>query len=318
MNSMTKPFFYSLLVAVLFSCGEEATQLSPPTTEIDTGEEIVTGVINKKINQEGLERDYILYVPESYDGTTEVPLVFNFHGYTSSAREQMNYGDFRSIADTANFIIVHPQGTLLDGNTHFNVGGWTLDSKIDDVDFTSILITIISGEYRIDQKRIYSTGMSNGGYMSFKLACELNHRIAAVASVTGSMTPEIYNDCNPSRPVPVMQFHGTDDGVVPYAGNGWSKPIDDVMVYWREHNNCLDTSYMGMVADVVDSDNSTVETVSHFDGDAGSSVIQYIVRNGGHTWPGTSLDFPGTNKDINASEQIWQFFSQYDIDGLIE
>lgn len=313
---MTKSFFYFLLIVVLFSCSEEATQLSPPVNEIDT--EIIKGVINKKLNQEGLERDYILYVPESYDGTTEVPLVFNFHGYTSSAQEQMNYGDFRPIADTANFIIVHPQGTLLDGSTHFNVGGWTIDSKVDDVAFTSILITTISSEYRIDQKRIYSTGMSNGGYMSFKLACKLNHRIAAVASVTGSMTPEIYNDCNPSRPVPIMQIHGTQDPIVPYVGNGWSKPIDDVMVYWREHNNCPDTSHVEVFPDVVESDNSTIESVSHFDGNDGSSVIHYIVRNGGHTWPGTRLDFPGTNKDINASERIWQFFNQYDINGIIQ
>jgi len=140
--------------------------------------------ISDSISHDGMTREYILYVPANYTGTEEVPLLFNFHGYTSNATEQMWYGDFRSIADTAGFIIIHPEGTEDGtGTTHFNVG-WG-GSTVDDVSFTEALIDSISAEYTINQDRIYSTGMSNGGFMSFKLACELSDRIAGIASVTG-------------------------------------------------------------------------------------------------------------------------------------
>lgn len=142
--------------------------------------------ITDSIVHDGLTREYILYVPANYTGTSAVPLLFNFHGYTSNANDQMWYGDFRPIADTAGFIIIHPQGTLDGtGTTHFNVG-WG-GSTVDDVDFTSALIDSISAQYNINQDRVYSTGMSNGGFMSFKLACELSDRIAGIASVTGSI-----------------------------------------------------------------------------------------------------------------------------------
>ena len=144
--------------------------------------------INASIINGGIQRDYILYVPANYTGTAAVPLLLNFHGLTSNATQQMFYGDFRSIADTAGFIIVHPEGTLdNNGDTHFNVG-WGA-STVDDVAFSSALIDFISAQYNINQDRVYSTGMSNGGFMSFKLACELSNRIAGIASVTGSILP---------------------------------------------------------------------------------------------------------------------------------
>ena len=144
--------------------------------------------ITATITHDALQREYILYVPASYTGSNAVPLVFNFHGYTSNATEQMWYGDFRPIADTANFIIVHPNGMLdATGTTHFNVG-WG-GSTIDDVGFTSALLDSISADYNINADRVYSTGMSNGGFMSYQLACQLSDKIAAIASVTGSMSP---------------------------------------------------------------------------------------------------------------------------------
>jgi len=173
---------------LIFACTTNDNDIDPIRSE-----DPVTGTINGSIEHNGMDRSYILYVPESYDGTKAVPLVLNFHGYTSNAKDQMNYGDFRPLADKEGFIVVHPQGTLLDGKTHWNVGGWTLASKVDDVAFTEALLDHLSSEYKIDAKRVYSTGMSNGGYMSFLLACQLSNRIAAVASVTGSMTPQIFS-----------------------------------------------------------------------------------------------------------------------------
>ena len=181
--------------------------------------------ITASITHGGLQRDYILYVPANYTGTTAVPLLFNFHGYTSNATEQMWYGDFRAIADTAGFLIVHPEGKLDgSGNTHFNVG-WG-GSSINDVGFTSALIDSLLLDYSIDEDRVYSTGMSNGGFMSYQLACELSDRIAAIASVTGSMNMGWFNSCNPNHPMPIMEIHGTADGNVPYA------TIPSIMDFW--------------------------------------------------------------------------------------
>ena len=273
--------------------------------------------INGSLQHDGGQRTYILYIPANYTGDSSVPLVLNFHGYTSNAGAQMGYGDFRAIADTAGFIIVHPQGTLFEGNTHWNVGGWTLGSTTDDVGFTETLIDKLANEYNIDRNRVYSTGMSNGGYMSFLLACQLSEKIAAVASVTGSMTPQIYNNCDPQHPTPVLQVHGTTDGVVPYFGDTWTRAITDVISYWINYNHCNTTANTTDLPDINTQDASTVTHFVYAEGDDQSTVEHWQVTNGGHTWPGTVYTGPGTNQDFNASLEIWKFFSRYDINGLI-
>ncbi|MEO0469297.1 MAG: PHB depolymerase family esterase [Bacteroidota bacterium] len=273
--------------------------------------------INGSIIHDGTSRSFILYVPASYTGNQSVPLVMNFHGYTSNANEQMFYGDFRPIADTAGFLVVHPQGTLFNGNTHWNVGGWTVGSTVDDVDFVNNLLDSLANDYNIDSKRIYSTGMSNGGYMSFLLACQLSDRIAAVASVTGSMTPQTYDACDPQHPTPVMQIHGTTDAVVPYNGAIWTRSISDVIQYWTDYNNCDNSPLSSSLPNANPSDGSTVEVFQYDNGDRESKVIHYQVDNGGHTWPGTPFNGNGnTNQDFQASEVIWAFFLRYDLDGL--
>ena len=142
----------------------------------------------------------------------------------------MSYTNFNYISDTAGFIVVYPEGTLLQGSTHWNVGGWITGSTTDDVGFSISLLDSISNEYNIDATRVYSTGMSNGGYMSFLLACQMSDKIAAIASVTGSMTPQTYNVCNPQHPTPILQIHGTSDQTVPYLGDPtWTKSIDDIL-----------------------------------------------------------------------------------------
>ncbi len=268
------------------------------------------------IEHDGLKRAFILYVPASYTGNREVPLLFNFHGYTSSAHDQMYYGDFRSIADTAGFIIVHPQGTLLNGATHWNVGGWTIGSTADDIGFTAALIDTLSERYQIDLTRIYATGMSNGGYMSIQLACRLSDRIAAVASVTGSMTHEMYNQCNPQRPVPLLQIHGTDDPVVPYKGASWTLAISEVLKYWVGQNGCDSIPQIKNLPDLNPNDGSTVEHIIYPYGEAGVSVEHLKITGGAHTWPGTAFGSTGTNYDINGSLEVWKFLSRYDIHGL--
>ena len=271
--------------------------------------------INASITHDGIQRDYILYISELYDGSSAVPLVLNFHGYGSNANEQMFYGDFRDIADTEGFLLVHPEGTTFIGNQFWNVGFPGISSTIDDVGFTEALIDELATLYAIDLDRVYATGMSNGGFMSFLLACQLSEKIAAVASVTGSMTQDTFNDCNAQLPTPVLQIHGTEDDVVLYNGNTLSIPIADVISYWVDYNNCETTPTTTTLPDLDVSDGSTVEHSVYEDGDNGITTEHMKVIGGGHTWPGSILNTSGTNQDIDASMEIWLFFSRYDING---
>ena len=272
--------------------------------------------INGTILHDGLQREYILYIPDSYSPNESTPLLFNFHGYQSNAFEQMNYGDFRPIADTANFLIVHPMGTVdALGNTHWNVGWGT--STTDDLGFASALIDSLVIDYNIDTDRIYSTGMSNGGFMSYLLACELSNRIAAIASVTGSMNVGQFESCSCEHPMAIMEIHGTIDASVPYYGSYLFEPIEDVVNYWVEFNNCDIDPQVTDMPDIDPTDGSTVKHYLYSGGDQGIEVEHYKVINGTHTWPGSQYDIGGTNYDINASTEVWKFLSKYDINGLI-
>ena len=194
--------------------------------------------LNCTIVHDNIVRQFYVYEGSGYQGNA--PVLFVLHGYTSRGLWIMNYSGFQSIADDAGAIVIYPQGTLLPatGQPHWNVGGWTTSSTTDDVGFINSVINFLSNEYSIDSKRIYSTGMSNGGYMSYKLACDLSSRIAAVVSVTGSMTNQTTDGCNPTHPTSVAQIHGLQDTVVNYDGNSFSKPIEEVMDYWVNINNC--------------------------------------------------------------------------------
>ena len=237
-------------------------------------------------------------------------MVFVLHGYTSRALWIMNYSGFQTIADDAGIIVIYPQGTLLPatGQTHWNVGGWTTSSTTDDVGFINSVINFMNDEYSINPKRIYSTGMSNGGYMSYKLACDLSSRIAAVASVTGSMTNQTLDGCNPSHSTSVAQIHGLQDSVVNYAGNGFSKPIEEVMSYWVDNNNC---SPEPDTFEIFGSNGGGIHDV--YSGcDDQTNVELFLMNNMGHSWP--NID----DHDLQGSTAVWNFLSKYYIDGLIE
>jgi len=264
---------------------------------------------------DGVERSYLLYVPSTYDENLPTPLVFNFHGYGSNFAQQSVYGDFKTEAEADGFLIIHPEG-LEDssGIQHFNAGWGT---GIDDVGFTEALIDDLSSTYNIDADRIYSTGMSNGGFMSYYLACELSERFAAVASVTGSMVVGLPDVCMPNHPMPAMQIHGTNDVVVPYDGDALFEPIEDVVDYWVSFNNTETSPSLTELPDLEPTDGSTVEHYVYAGGDNGASVEFYKVLNGAHTWPGSVIIFPGTNLDFDASAKIWEFFKRYDINGEV-
>jgi polyhydroxybutyrate depolymerase len=270
--------------------------------------------LSKSFIFEGISRTYRVYIPAVYNGSASVPLVLNLHGYGSNSTEQEIYGDFRPIADTANFIIAHPDGTL-DGSNNQNWNCFNLTS-INDLGFLSALIDTISATYNIDANAVYSTGMSNGGFMSYDLACGLSSRITAIASVTGDMTYAHKNSCSPSRPVPVMEIHGTSDGNVPYNGNGAFLPIDTLVKFWVKKNNCSSTPAFTGIPDINTSDGCTAEHYLYSGGTFGSSVEHYKILAGGHTWPGANFNIGVTNQDFSASKVIWNFFRKYRLDQL--
>ena len=266
----------------------------------------------------GIYRSYRLYKPAIYSGTTARPLIINMHGYTSNASDQQLYTNFKPIADTANFLMVYPNGTYNSGQRYWNAG--ISSSGVDDIGFISHLIDSLKLQFNINSNRIYATGMSNGGYMSNTLACELSTKITAIASVTGSMFTTQYgfygSACHPTRPIPYMQVHGTADPTVPYAGNTGSLPIDSVVKYWVRKNVCNTTPTFSNVPNTNTSDGCTAEHYIYNGGKLGSTVELYKIIGGQHTWPGAPITIGVTNQDMNASKEIWRFFNKYNLASL--
>lgn len=254
---------------------------------------------------DGLLRDYRLYVPEDYDGSAPWPLVLNLHGYTSNAPQQQLYSEMDMVADTGHFLVCYPNGV---GNS-WNVGFGGLNT--DDVGFIDALLDTLMAHYQIDPERVYSCGMSNGGFMSYKLACELTERFAAVASVTGSMVPDEAALCTPAGPVPVLEIHGTADLVVPYNGLFNSLSIPGLLSFWTGKNGCAGDPLTIPVPNTSLLDGSTAELIQYNECDGEAEVWHYKVYNGGHTWPGASIIVGVTNQDFHASAAIWEFFLRH-------
>ena len=305
--------FRILILFILSSCISNDDSFIPGQTE--TGNqtnypEIQYGLNDYDIVFQGINRYFNIYVPQNYQHEFSTSLLFVFHGFGGTSDYIMNTSNFNDISDRENFIVVYPQGSSFWGYPHWNVGGWTNSSSADDIGFTSLLIELISEQYNINQNRIYATGMSNGGFFSYLLACQLSEKFAAVASVTGSMTNETFNQCNPQKEIPILQIHGTLDPIVIYDGNSsiGSIGINQVLDYWKSNNECNDA----IVVDTIDSDLNDNLSVTEllFDGGLNGSVVSHFkVSGGGHTW--------FMNNDINSSEIVWEFFSKYDLNGSI-
>jgi polyhydroxybutyrate depolymerase len=267
------------------------------------------------IVHDGLDREYHIYIPVSYDGATSVPLLFVFHGYGGNARDLMRWGDMRSVADTAGFILIVPQGYKDHrGSPHWNVGSWTIGSTVDDIGFIEKIINRTSDEFNLDLKRVYSYGHSNGGYFSFELACQLGNKIAAIGSIGGTMSTESYDSCEPSHNTSVITVHGSSDPIVYYTGGRPynSKSQVETLRYWVDFNNTNISPEIIEVPDSDKNDGSQVELYKYDGGTNGTSVHHFKVINGGHSWPGRY-----GNMDIIATSEIWKFVSKFNIEGLI-
>jgi polyhydroxybutyrate depolymerase len=266
------------------------------------------------ITHQSYTRYFRVHLPSGYNPAISYPLVFNFHGYTSNALQQELYTGMSALADEQNFIVVYPEGI---GNA-WNVGfiPQPYFSGVDDVGFINALLDTLIARYTIDEGKVYACGMSNGGYMSYRLACELSDRITAIASVTGLMTDSTAFYCNPLRAVPVLQIHGTADPVVNYNGFPSSLGVVETLNLWATKNNCGSETSTVNIPNTNTTDLCTVDRID-YTGCTSCGLIRFFkVNGGGHTWPGAAIDLPTngpTNRDINATREIWNFFQMHSL-----
>ena len=288
----------SLFIIIVFTCSSQEL-----TTE--------------SIVFDGNNREFILYIPQSYSESTPAPILFAFHGGSGYADDFMNYeADFRSISDTAGFILIYPQA-LEDPNDD-NSTNWLHKEPTDhkDIFFVEELVNVISNKYNIDLGRIYACGYSLGGMFSYELACQLNHKITGVASVAGAAFLGAFGSCELSHPTAILTINGTEDGTHPYDDqNGWYFPVSEINSYWSTYNNTDPDPIISQVEDISNSDGSTVERYSWINGDGCVQVEELKIINGGHDWP-SPISYWG-NQDINANLEIWNFLSKFNMDGLI-
>jgi polyhydroxybutyrate depolymerase len=270
----------------------------------------------------GLERDYLVHVPAAYEGTKAAAVVLAFHGGLSNAAQMVHFCGLSDKADQAGFIAVYPNGTgLKEGAYTWNAGnccGYAQRQNIDDVGFVRAVLDDLAGVARIDSRRVYATGMSNGGLVAYRLAAELSDRIAAIAPVAGPMGTET---CKPSRPVSVMHFHGTDDRFAPFDGGQGERSVSQIHFFsvkhsidnWVGANGCPREPIVTSLDSKVD-DGTKVTRSLYGPGKAGAEVVLYRIEGAGHTWPGRkpSLLFLGKSTlNILANDLMWEFFEKH-------
>lgn len=268
-----------------------------------------TAQISATMEFEGVSRSYIYYIPESAPGDEPLPLVFALHGFTQNATQMMNGSRLNEVADTAHFIVVYPNGINNAWNANTGLPG---GSTANDVGFINVLMDSMILKFEADPNRVYTCGFSNGGFMSYALACHSSHRFAAIASVAGTMTNNTFNSCSPTATIPVMQIHGTSDAIVNYNGGFGNTGVDQVINYWVNHNNLPGLPSVQNYPDLV-NEGSTVEAIIYSDGPDNPEVRLLRIVGGGHTWPGFTGFFGlgNVNQDIRAEVEIWKFFSRF-------
>ena len=268
------------------------------------------------------ERLFYLYLPKDYSEIEAAfPAMFSLHGYTSTAETNINYTDFQKLADAENFIVIYPQGLVHEtkGGTHWNIDEIGPGNSVNSIAFLESVLDWAGENFNVDLKRFYSAGMSNGGFMSYHLACNISSKIAAVASVTGAMSSFTYDNCS-AQPTSVLQIHGMEDTVVPYAGTITSqgvgyRGIEDVMDFWARNNSCDLEPTIFPIPDISgDGQGGSHKIFSNCAN--GVSVELYLLDGMGHEWPGKYERYGGSDEfDITSAEVIWSFFNQFNIDG---
>jgi polyhydroxybutyrate depolymerase len=266
-------------------------------------------------------RTYLVHVPPSYDGSQPAAVVLILHGGGTNAKTMVRFCGLNGTADRGGFLAVYPSGTGRNPNwLTWNGGsccGDAMRQNIDDVGFIRALLDDLAGEAEIDVNRVYATGMSNGGMMAYRLACELSDRFAAIASVSGPMTVDT---CRPTRPVSILHFHGTADEFAPYNGGRGPKSlletefrsVDFSVRRWIDANGCPRDPIEAVIFEPEDA--LRIEKQCWGPGEEGSEVVLYTIRGGGHTWPGRvplAAYLGPAATAISANDILWEFFQRH-------
>lgn len=294
-------FFPALLVSVV-SAAPTAQAICNPALAT-----VIPGGSTQTIESGGMTRTYKLYIPDSYDLTQAAPLVLSLHGFSSNAEQQEGYSGWDDIADSENFIVAYPQGTQSPARWNAGPNLLTRGNRADDVAFIRDLIAQVTQNYCIDTARIYVNGISNGGGMTNRIACEMADQFAAAGMVAPAVSK--IGDCEPSRPIPIIDFHGTEDPLVAYDGNRIFPAAQDWAAEWAARNGC-DPTPENIPA------TGDVSGVHYVNCDDNADVILYTIDGGGHTWPGgPPLPLLGkTTRDIDATSTMWEFFKAHPLE----
>lgn len=278
-------------------------------------------------NHDGIERTYYVYLPAGFGELDSLPLVMILHGGGKGNGDDVaKHFGFNRIAYRERFIAVYPNGI----DSRWNDGrGKTFEGKkglenVDDVGFLSALIDTMIVNYKVDRKRIFVTGVSNGGMMTFRLGCEITSKLSAIAPVIANIPKNIINKCYPNSSLPVLIMNGTEDPLVPWEGGKveflWKEmgkvvSTENSVRFWVEHNKCFEDPVTELLPDIDDEDESRVKKVTYKNKDTHIEVVLYAIVGGGHNIPGGNtpdikLIIGNKNNDINAAEVIWNFFKK--------
>lgn len=274
----------------------------------------------RSLTVNGLERTYVVHVPPGLDPQKPAPVVLALHGATMTGPLMAWFSGLNAKADEAGFIVVYPNGTGRRSSYFWNAGnccGEAAHDRVDDVAFIRAVLGDLTRMHRIDPKRVFATGLSNGAMMAYRLASELPDRIAAVAPVAGTMATD---DCRPTRPVPVLHVHGTDDEYVPFGGGKGAKSISGLphrsveatIAAWVRANGCRMEPATEELPDRTGDEMRLTRTTYRGDA-AGAEVVLVTVAGGGHTWPGRpgSAALGRSTRSVSANDLIWEFFERH-------
>lgn len=261
-------------------------------------------VQNGQLTVDGVERTYRVFIPPTLDRSVPAPLVLVLHGGANTVADTIKITGFDKQASIGDFIVAYPVGTRQEWNAGGCCGS-APERNPDDVGFLTRLLDQLSTEHRIDQARVFVTGVSNGAMMAYRFACERADRVTAVASVAGAV---VVDECQPSRPMSVLEIHGTEDPLIPYEGGTPSAPeaagapplrsTTAMVQRWAALGGCPAPTPPNVVGAV---------TVESWTGCAGGRAVELVtVRGGGHVWFAPGLG--SANGAVDATETIWGFF----------
>ncbi len=300
---------------------QERVEGIPGVGQATVDEPLKPGDVTRELAVDERERTFLIHVPPKYDKSKPTPLVVAYHGLGLPASMMPSYTNLDATADKYGFIVVYPAGITLSWNAGARKGPLA-EARADDVKFTRAMLDDLEKVLNIDKRRVYATGMSNGGMLCYKLANEVSDRFAAIAPVSGTMT---YSEITSKRAVPVIHFHGTDDGVVGYdqkremlGGLVYVASAPDTIAAWVKFDGCKAKPVETEMPDK-EKDGTTVTKIDFGTGRDGSEVVLYTIKGGGHTWPGVtppakqlSDRFLGlATFDISANELMWEFFAKH-------